>query len=113
MVISEKSREFPLLAASGVSLHTQNEGLVGLGQLPSGYEAVVTASLNLLLRRATYPTYSSGPEGIMRGNRGLRLSGLTLVALILTTVLVPGFIAGPLTFSVNLLTGSGDSPVPP
>lgn len=49
----------------------------------------------------------------MRGNRGLRLSGLTLVALILTTVLAPQAHAGPLTFSVNLLNGSGDSPVPP
>jgi hypothetical protein len=49
----------------------------------------------------------------MSGRYTSRPTGLTLVALVLTTMLAPEAHAESLTFSVNLLTGSGDNPVPP
>ena len=49
----------------------------------------------------------------MRGNHGLRLRGLTLVALVVASLLPASADAGNLTFSVNLRTGVGDPAVPP
>lgn len=49
----------------------------------------------------------------MRGNHGLYLSGLTLVALVVTSLLPAQAHAEHLTFSVDLRTGVGDPAVPP
>lgn len=49
----------------------------------------------------------------MRGHRGLHLNGLTLVALVVTTLFASPAQAGDLTFSMDLRTGVADSPIPP
>ena len=49
----------------------------------------------------------------MRGSSRSRSGAYAIVALVVTTMLASQAHAGSLTFSVNLLTGSGDSPLPP